>query len=320
MISRLHQPIRLTIAPAAKVYAAGDSITLRVAVVARKNVSIRSAQAGMTARIWYRTPERTRTHSFVAPPAPPPLPPPATVSGVSTNLSFPAALQAGSTLAREAVVQNWARTASGGLGRVPRIEYRLWARIVLGDGRTVSRGVPVRLVSRRALNQQVEGGPPAFRELKVEYWRHHRVYYGGDCDLRLRLPESHARPGETLSGVLHVGPHRPVDARRVVVSLHRMTVLAGSAMPSTMSNADYRGEVRSPKAGVARVKAVPLAGGASLTEPRDFPFAIQLPRDACPTILTRYLAVRWYLRGWVQDQSRQWQVFDTEINVHNAPD
>jgi hypothetical protein len=87
-----------------------------------------------------------------------------------------------------------------------------------------------------------------------------------------------------------------------------------------MSNADYRGEVRSPKAGVARVKAVPLAGGTSLTEPRDFPFAIQLPRDACPTILTRYLAVRWYLRGWVQDQSRQWQVFDTEINVHNAPD
>jgi hypothetical protein len=320
VISRLRRPaVRLAIAPAAEGYAAGEPITVRVTAVGRHEVNIQAARAGMLARVWYRRPEATRTHVFVAPPSPPPTPPPARVTGPATSLSLPATLPVRSTVEREAVVQNWACAPSGALD-VPRLEYRLWARCVLRDGEIVNADVPVRVESRRSLNQHVEGAPPAYRELKVEFWRHRPVRYHGPYDLRLRLPALHARPGESLRGVLQVSPRHPEAARRVLVSLQRVEALAGSAMPSVMSDAEYRGDVESPVTKAIRVKAVPLADRTRLTAPRDFAFTIQLPAGACPTILTRYLAVRWYLRGWVQEDSSQWQVCDTEINVYTARD
>lgn len=330
-MSRLRRPaVRLSVAPVDKVYATGEPITVRVIVACRHDVGIRGAQAGMNARIWYRRPEATRTHAFV-PPSPPPTPPPAFVTGPFTSLSLPATLPAGTTVEREAVVQNWAHAPSGALGVVPKIEYRLWARLFLVDGGTVTSGVPVQLESPRSLNQHVEGAPPSYRELKVEFWRGRPVRYRGSCDLLLRLPALHARPGETLRGVLQVSPHHPATVRRVLVSLQEVEALAGSAMPTAMSDAEYRGDVVSPVTTTRRVKAVPLAGRTRLTEARDFPFTIQLPgRDRrlvndrraplCPTILTRYLAVRWYLRGWVQQDSHQWQVCDTEVNVYTVRD
>jgi hypothetical protein len=328
-MSRLRRPaVRLSIAPVAKVYVTGDPITLRVTLVGRHDVGVRGAQAGLTARIWYRRPEATRTHAFVAPPSSPPTPPPATVTGPVTSLGLPATLPAGSTIEREAIVQNWARAPSGVLG-IPRVEYRLWTRLFLLDGSTVTSGAPVQLESPRSLNQHVEGAPPSYRELKVEFRRGRLVRYRGPCDLLLRLPALYARPGETLRGVLEVSPHHPTTARRILVSLQQIEALAGSAMPSAVSYAECRGDVVSPVTNARRVKAVPLAGRTSLTEARHFPFTIQLPGHArqlvndrraplCPTILTRYLAVRWYLRGWVQDDSFQWQVCDTEINVYTA--
>jgi hypothetical protein len=138
-------------------------------------------------------------------------------------------------------------------------------------------------------------------------------------DLALYLPVLHARPGQILRGALRLSPHRPARARRILVSLQMIEALARSPVPSAMSDAEYGRDVESPVAKARRVKTVTLAVRTALTEPRDFPFTIQLPSKACPTILTRYLAVRWYLWAWVHDGST-WQVSDAEINVHTAPD
>lgn len=276
VMSRLRRlPVRLAIAPAAGVCVAGEPITVRVTAAGHHEVSIRAARAGMIARIWYRRPEVTGLY-VVGGPVTRPIPPPATVTGAAASLGLPATLPAGGTVEREAVVPNWACAPSGALG-VLRVEYRLRARLVLGDGRTVSDAVPVRLESRRSLNQDVEGAPLAYRQQDVEFWRHDPVRYRGDCDLRLRLPVRHARPGEILRGVLQVSPHDPVAVRRVLVSLQLVEALAGPAVPSVVSDAEYRGEVESPVTKARRVKAVALAGRTRLTGPRDFPFASGCP-------------------------------------------
>lgn len=105
----------------------------------------------------------------------------------------------------------------------------------------------------------------------------------------------------------------------MLVSLYLVEALARSAVPSVMSDEENCRDVESPVTQGRRVRPVRLAAWTRLAEPRDFPFTIRLPADACPTIRTRYLAVRWYLRGWVQERSSQWQVCDTEINIFTGP-
>ena len=210
---------------------------------------------------------------------------------------------------------NWARAPSGTLGDL-KVHYRLRAELALGDGATVRDEFGVRIESRRSLNQDVEGAPLAYRHHEVETWP---VRYRGDWDMALHLPVLHARPGEALRGVLRVSPHQAARPRRILVSLQMIEALARPPMPSTMSEAEYGSDVESPVTRAKRVKAVTLATRTSLTQPCDYQFTIQLPGNACPTILTRYLAIRWYLRGWVHDGSK-WQVTDSEINVYTAAD
>jgi hypothetical protein len=288
-----------------------------VTAAPRRDISVRAASARLVARIWYRRREVTGVY-VVGGPATRPTPPPVTVTGAATSLSLPATLPAGTPLEREAVLQNWAVTPSGQRG-VLRVDYRLQAELVLGDGRSVRSEAPIRLDSLRSLNQDIEGAPLAYREHDWEFWRHDPVRYRGDCHLALRLDALHARPGQTLRGELRVSPHQPVRAHRVLVSLQLVEALAGQAMPSAVSAAEYGRDVESPAVRATRLKPVTLAARITLTGPRDFPFTIRLPGDACPTIRTRYLAFRWYLRGWVQDESLQWQVCDAEINVFTAP-
>jgi hypothetical protein len=306
-------PIRLAITPVAKVSAVGEPIMVRVTAAGRRDVAIRTASAGMIARIWYRDSSTGRANVIVVPSAPK-MPPPASVTGPTFDLDLPATLPAGGAVEREAVVPNWARAPSGARG-VLKVEYWLQAQTVLGDGARVHGWCPIRLESRRSLNQGVEGSPLAYRHHEVETWP---VRYQGNWDLALHLPVLYARPGQTLRGVLRVGPHQASRARRILVSLQMIEARARPPMPSVMSDAEYGHDIESPVTRAKRLKTVTLATRSMLTQSREFPFAIQVPGNACPTILTRYLAIRWYLRGWVHDGSK-WQVNDSEINVYTAP-
>jgi hypothetical protein len=305
----LGRPVRLDIVPAGWIYAAGDPIPVRVTAASTRDVTVRAATAGLVAKIWYQ-PRAPGMRGM-------PGPPPATVTGATSSLSLPG-MPAGGTLESEAVVRNWARAPSGMLGALG-VGYRLRAELVLDDGGTVACEAPIRILSRRSLNQDVEGAPLAYRRYDAEAWRYDPVRYEGNWDLALRLSALHARPDETLRGVLRVSPHRAMRARRVLVSLHVVEALAGSAVPSVMSDGEYCRDVESPTTRGRRVRPVRLAAWTRVAGPRDYPFTIRLPADACPTIRTRYLAVRWYLRGWVQERSSQWQVCDTEINIFNDP-
>jgi hypothetical protein len=304
------RPVRLDIVPAEWIYAAGDPIAVRVTAASRRDVSVRAATAGLVALIWYRPPPFGFRNQFA--------PPPATVTGATTSLNL-AGMRAGGTAETKAVVQNWARAPSGTLGTQLGVAYRLRAELVLDDGTTVGCERPIRILSRRSLNQDVEGAPLAYRQYGAEAWRYDTVRYQGSWDLALRLPALHARADETLRGVFRVSPHQAMRARRVLVSLLMVDTLAGSAAPSVISDGEYCRDVESPMPRVRRVRPVRLAACTRLAEPPEFPFTIRLPADACPTIRTRYRAVRWYVRGWVRERSSQWQVCDTEINIFTGP-
>jgi hypothetical protein len=307
--------VRLAIVPAATVCAAGEPISVRVTATGRHDVGIRSGRTAMIARIWYRHPEPAGLYVMGANNSRP-APPPATVTGPAKSLNMPPTLSAGSTVQREVTVQNWARAPSGALG-ILKVDYRLLTQLSLADGASVSAEVPVRIESRRSLNQDVEGAPLAYRHHQVETWP---VRYRGDWDLTISLSALYARPGERLRGVLRVSPHQPARARRIQVSLQRIEVLAGSPVPPTLSDAEAFSDVEAPIVTTKRARLMTLATRTGLSGPREFPFAVDVPGWACPTIRTRPLTVRWYVRGWVQDAALQWQVRDAEVNVYTARD
>ena len=198
-------PVRLAIAPAASVYAAGD-----LSRYGSPRPDVATSASGQPASewspgIWYRRSDVSRAHVIVVPSAPR-VPPPAIVTGPATRLSFPVTLPAGGTVEREAAVPNWARAPSGTLGDL-KVHYRLRAELALGDGATVRDEFGVRIESRRSLNQDVEGAPLAYRHHEVETWP---VRYRGDWDMALHLPVLHRKarwkPCEGCSGSARTRP------------------------------------------------------------------------------------------------------------------
>jgi hypothetical protein len=275
-------PIRLSISPTVRAYEVGQPITVRVVAVGLRNSSIRTATAELVQKIWLKVPSVIAGAWGSVPGS---AAPQHIVTGTGSRLGLAGALSASARAECEAVLPNWADAPSGGLAPGPRIEYWVRAELGLANGSTVRREARVRMVSGRSLYQEVEGT--------------RRTYPSVRCDLQLVVPVLHARPGETLSGVLRVLPREPVRARRVFAyPLRRAS--ASNFLPKL-------------------VRYEPLATDVELTEPREFPFAVRLPDQACPTLITPHLSVRWYVHGGLRYGLIEEDTYDREVNVYTKP-
>jgi hypothetical protein len=215
-----------------------------------------------------------------------------TVTGAGTALALPGSLLAGARADFEAVLPNWAKAPTGGPSLVRRIEYSVRAELVLADGSKVRREAPVRLVSGSSLYQAVEGTVRAHKSRR--------------CEIEL-VPPLRARPGEALRGAFRVVPRRPMRARSVRLSLWPRQSFPGSTP-------------RRGRTVYSFIQHQTLARDVVLTVPSEFPFELELSGDMCPTLITPYLWVRWYLRasvayGVVVSPDR----LECELNVYNRP-
>lgn len=302
----LRPSVRLTIRPAQEAYEVGQPIKVRVTVEARRDSDIRSASAYLVAGLWYGAPRVTvypGGATYVS------GPPPAVVRVSSVALEIPATIRAGDSAECEAMLPNLATTPSGGDKRAGRrIAYSVQARANLAGGRVARGAWPVRLLSPRTLHQEVEGSV-----MKIP------KYQSGKCDLELDLSALHARPGQTLRGVLHVRPRHSVRARRVTVSLVRVETAAKQKPKRTVSYDDYRRrDVKFPFSITRRRKALMRTAHITLTGPYEIPFEVQLPGDATPTMLTHYLSMRWYVQATIAYGLFSQDACGRELNVYTG--
>ena len=124
------------------------------------------------------------------------------------------------------------------------------------------------------------------------------------ADLAFDLPTRSLRPGDSLAGTFRVIPQTEIDAQEVRVELVR------------------REEVRRSE-GLTRetVAANAAFGGDATLQPgqqREFPFALTVPTDACPTLETEQTSVRWLLRGVVGRRFRGDYTLTAELNVYTG--
>ncbi len=126
---------------------------------------------------------------------------------------------------------------------------------------------------------------------------------GERCDMWLEVASRTARPGETLSGVLHVEPREPFDVRSVRVDLecrmhHEDNIVRelGDDVELTL------GDRVSFAAGIAQ----------------EFAFSITVPAAAAPTLVARHSAVRWELKGVCDRALRGDHTVAAELVVYNA--
>jgi hypothetical protein len=275
-------PVRLSISPTVRAYEVGQPITVRVVAVGARDSTIRTAVAKLVQKIWLRAPNVIAGVWGAVPGSPAPQ---HIVTGTASRLDLAGGLAADARTEFDAVLPNWADAPSGGRAPGPRIEYWVRAELGLANGRTVRREARVHLVSGRSLYQELEGTVrphPTFR-----------------CDLELVVPVLHARPGETLSGVLRVRPRESVRVQRVFAYPLRI-----ASVPHFLP---------------APVRYKPLATDLELTEPREFPFEVQVPDQACPTLITPHLSVHWYMHGGVRYGSVEGDMYDREVNVYTKP-
>jgi hypothetical protein len=256
----------------------GQPITVRVVAVGLRDSSIRQATAWLVQRIWLRKPQ-PQVGTWGA--APGSTAPNRTITGSGSRLGLAGALAAGARAESQVALPNWANAPTGGAAPGRRIEYSVRAELVLADGSKVRSEAPVRLVSGPSLYQQVEGTT--------------RVHRSRRCELELALPALRARPGETLRGTLRVRPHQPVRARSVSLFL-----VQRQSVPQRLRFIRSQG----------------LARDIELTRPGEFPFGVQIPADSCPTLITPYLWVRWYVHAAVRYGRLRADRYDCEINVY----
>lgn len=296
--------VRVTIRPAAEAYEVGQPIKVRVAAVARRGSDIRSASAYLIASLWYGESRAfvTQGSAWVS------TPPPAAVRISRVALDIPATIRAGDRAECEAMLPNLASTPSGGGKSGRRIAYSVRAQAHLADG-SVTRGTTqVRLLSPRSLYQQVEGTAMRLTQ-----------YQSRKCDLELDLPALHARPGETLRGVLRIRPRESVRARRVMVRLVGVETFTKENPVRTVSYDDYRRhDVKLPLSRTHHRKSVMRTRHVTLTGPREIPFVVRLPNGATPTMLTHYLSMRWYAQATVAYNLFSQDECGCELNVHTG--
>jgi sporulation-control protein spo0M len=129
--------------------------------------------------------------------------------------------------------------------------------------------------------------------------------FGDKCDMRLEVASRVARPGETLSGVLHVEPRDAFDVRSVRVDLE-----------CRMHHEDNIVREHGDDVELTLAQQVSFTPGV----PQEFPFSITLPPTAAPTLWARHSLVRWDLRGVCDRPLRGDYDVSAELVVYNAPD
>lgn len=273
-----HKPaVQLAVSVAAA-YEVGQAISVRVVAVGLRDSSIRQATAWLVQKIWLRKPQPQAGMWGAAPGS---TAPHRTVMGGGSRLGLAGTLPAGARAESEVALPNWANAPTGGAAPGRRIEYSVRAELVLADGGKVRTEVPVRLVSGPSLYQQVEGTT--------------RVHRSRRCEIELDLPALRARPGETLRGTLRVLPRQPVHARSVSLFL-----LQRQSVPKRLHFFGSQG----------------LARDVEITGPSEYHFAVQIPANSCPTLITPYLWVRWYVHAGVRYGRLRADRYDCEINVY----
>jgi hypothetical protein len=263
---------------AAAAYEVGQPITVRVAAVGLRDSSIRQSTVWLVQKIWLRPPQ---AHVGMWGAIPGSRAPHHTVTGAASRLGLAGDLAAGGRAESEIVLPNWANAPTGGAAPGRRIEYSLCAEVVLASGSKVRSEAGVRLVSGPSFYQQVEGTT--------------RVHRSRRCELELVLPALRARPGETLAGTLRVLPRQPVQVRAISVFLIQRQSVA--------KRLHFFG-------------SQDLAGDAEITEPSEYHFALQIPANSCPTLITPYLWVRWYVNAAVRYGRLRADRRGSEINIY----
>ena len=273
--------VQLGIAPAAGTYEVGQPIRVRVAAVALQDISIREARADLVQKFWLNVPEFGTGEQ-----------PQRIVTGTGSWLRLPGAVPVGARAECEAVLPNWAQAPTGGPAPLRRIGYSVRAELVLDGGVRVRREAPVRLVSGPSLYKAVEGTT-----------RRHR---SRQCDLELIIPAWRARPGESIHGMLRVVPKRPFRVRLVVLYLRPRQSLPKGPRQRAPALSTF-------------IQRHRLARNTALSAPSEFPFEVRLPGDACPTLITTDLWVRWYLQAFVQYGVLRADWLEREVNLYNRP-
>ena len=297
--------VQLTIRTAEAAYEVGQPIRVRATAVARRDSGIRSASAYLVASLGYGAPHVTSTATYTSVSRPRP----AVVSVSRIALGLPAAIRAGDTAECEALLPNLATVPSRGVRMGPHVLYSVCAQVDLAEGGVTRKAAQVSLLSPRSLYQENEG--TAMRAPR---------HPSGKCDLELDLPALYARPGETLRGVLHVRPRGNVQARRVQVSLVRVEWITKEKPTRTVSYDDYRRQdLKLPVSRTRHRKSVMRTRHITLTGPSEIPFSAQLPGNAIPTMLNRYLSTRWYIEASVTyGLFSHGDACGRELNVYNG--
>ena len=124
------------------------------------------------------------------------------------------------------------------------------------------------------------------------------------ANLAFEVPTRSLRAGTAIEGTFQVTPHDAIDAQEVRVELvRREEVRRGEGLTeeTVIASAAFGGDAR-------------LHPGQA----REFPFALAVPPDACPTLDTEYTTVRWLLRGVINRRLRADHTLSQELNVYNV--
>jgi hypothetical protein len=127
----------------------------------------------------------------------------------------------------------------------------------------------------------------------------------GDCGLELRLPGGpHLRAGDALAGTLVVTPREPMALQEV-----RFELVRKERVPRDVGHRDEK-----------RAASVVVEHGVELSSmiPRELPFSIALPPDACPCLETEQSTVRWFLRGVLARRMRSDHTITQSVNVYTG--
>jgi hypothetical protein len=119
------------------------------------------------------------------------------------------------------------------------------------------------------------------------------------------LPRTSVPPGTTLRGTLRLTAMDDLKARGVRVELARLTTIT-----SGRGHAVIRRSVRE----------VTASGPLELwpRQPKDLAFAIEVPEDAGPSIVSEDYRVEWMLRTVIDRRLRRDEVWEQTIAVHTS--
>lgn len=111
------------------------------------------------------------------------------------------------------------------------------------------------------------------------------------------------RPGEQITGVLHIDPRESAKARTVRVQLERRRTDTPDNMQDTNTGSQ-----------VELARDVKLEPG----QPLQFPFQIPLPEQSPPTFAAAKSYMHWYLEGIVDRKMRSDFVVEAEVVVYTG--